>query len=756
MIRHARQLQKHLSRRPDTEHEQAIVRLIIAALILGYLSILEFGGGHQEWLYQSMLVILGETVLAIALVVSVCIDDKVSAPRRLIGMVGDYVTVGAMMTLGGSSLAPLYVIYLWVTIGNGLRYGQQYLVASTGIAAASFLLVIQYSSYWQGNAPLAWGLLLGIVAIPVYLMKLLKALTSARDEARRADAAKTRFLATMSHEFRTPLNGIVSASELLSVTDLNSEQRESAEILQASAKSLLGLVEDVLDIARIEAGKVRQRVDDFSLAGLLRSVELVLRPLADKRRLAFTVDIDRDIPDRLHGDEDHLRQIIMNLASNALKFTEEGSVRIAVSGIGETRGDSVLVHIAVKDTGIGIPQSAQARIFEAFEQVDQGHSRRYSGSGLGTTIAKSLTELLGGTIGFESTEGQGSHFWLTLRLQIAADQQSRDVESPVVADRASSGSDSLVAQADVADKSGLPTTSGRVRPRLVASVGNPANVVAIDDPFFRHRSLGLGAMKILIADDQPTNLAILCRLLEKAGHRFHQVSSGDEVLGALEHSQYDCVIVDLHMPGCSGVDTIRQARVMESGGRRTPFIVLTADVTAEAVRECEVAGARAFLTKPIVASKLLEVLGDVARENADERRSVLEVARGGSAISLLNNDALTELAKLGLGDDFLRLFITECHVDATRCLNNMEKLFTACNWEGVREQCHALKGVAMNMAALRLVTDVSTMMNLDSTQLAREGRQRIKSLQWCLESTRMALLQSIGGTPEAPLAGSAG
>ncbi|MEO7916324.1 MAG: hybrid sensor histidine kinase/response regulator, partial [Dokdonella sp.] len=201
-------LQQRFTKRPDSEHEQAFVRLIIAVLILSYLSILALTGkGTESSLQSPLFILLCESLVGLGIVVSIALHPGVSGPRRLLGMVADYLTLGALMVLGGASLAPLYVIYLWVTIGNGLRYGVQYLKASVAMAAASYFVVIQFTPYWSENRPLAWGLLLGLVAVPAYLTSLLTALTTARDEARRADAAKTRFLATMSHEFRTPLNG---------------------------------------------------------------------------------------------------------------------------------------------------------------------------------------------------------------------------------------------------------------------------------------------------------------------------------------------------------------------------------------------------------------------------------------------------------------------------------------------------------------------------------------------------------------------
>ena len=227
------------------------------------------------------------------------------------------------------------------------------------------------------------------------------------------------------------------------------------------------------------------------------------------------------------------------------------------------------LRFTVTDTGIGIPVSVQARLFEAFEQADVSLSRRYGGTGLGTTIAKALTEAMGGSIGFESAEQRGSSFWVDIPFDVV-DAMPAAVVPAWIEDQNPHGAE---------------------------------NIIAFSDPFLRHRAR-VRSLQILVADDHEANRMVVQRLLQKAGHRVVCVNGGEEVLDALEIADYDTVIVDLHMPGISGLDLLKQLRIMEAGGgRRTPVMVLSADVTPDAISRCEQAGARAFLAKPIVATQ---------------------------------------------------------------------------------------------------------------------------------------------------------
>jgi two-component system sensor histidine kinase RpfC len=323
----------------------------------------------------------------------------------------------AMFSFGETG-APFYMIYLWITLANGFRYGAGYLLATLGVCVVSFALVLAFSEFWTVHRTLGIGLMVGLIAVSLYVRRLVTQLFDALGRAEAANQAKRRFVSVISHELRTPLNAIIGMADLLRDTALTREQADMLQTLRGSSRVMLGLVEEVLDFSKIESGKLILEKIDFDLHALVNSTCRMLGAQASSKGLEVVVSIMPEVPPALRGDPHHVRQIIINLVGNAIKFTERGSVTVHVSAVEESEA-AVRLKFSIRDTGIGISPEAQARIFESFTQADQSTTRRFGGTGLGTTIAKQLTELMGGRIGLESAVGLGSTFW----FEIAFDKQ---------------------------------------------------------------------------------------------------------------------------------------------------------------------------------------------------------------------------------------------------------------------------------------------------------------------------------------------
>ena len=726
-----------LENRPDTEHKQVLVRIAITALFCAYLGWHVGDDSSSPQLFAVWLILLGELLLSLLLLAAILHNPGISHVRRWIGMVADYAAIGAVMTLQGETASPLYSGYLWVTIGNGLRFGNRYLYYATALSTLSFLVMMQITPYWQHSPYLSWGLLAGAAAVPLYFASLLKALTKAIADARRANEAKSRFLANMSHELRTPLNGILAMAELLAASKLQKDQRESADMIQTSAQTLLLLIDEVLDISAIEAGKMRRHDQDFDLTELLSRVYRMLMPQAQSKGLDLHVDTDIRVPGQLHGDINHLTQILLNLLQNAVKFTQQGSVTLQVRELSRD-SERICLLISVRDTGIGIPEEARVRIFKPFEQVDSGRDRRFGGSGLGTTIAKSLTELMGGTIGVEPNPGGGTHFWVELPFKFCAQQSKSETEKALQGPERSTSSKG-------------PAVAEGAKP--VGQIGDgSANVIDFEDPFLRHR-LRVRSMKIVVADDQPANRIVLQRLLERAGHTTVFAEDGERVLDILSQSAPDLVFMDLHMPGLSGVDVIRQARVMQAGqSARTPIIVLSADATVESMKEAKRAGAFLYMTKPISLPKLLDTLSNVASEVVqpvaasvgDSSDAAGALDEGGKAVDGAAS-VLEELAGMGLGEQFIREFVEQCLRDISRCMIQLQQAGANADYDGMREAAHAMRGVAENIGAIRLVERCRAVMRIDSIQLAKQASQLTRDLDSLVEQSAREIHAQLPG-----------
>ncbi|HEV2558225.1 MAG TPA: ATP-binding protein [Microvirga sp.] len=394
------------------------------------------------------------------------------------------------------------------------------------------------------------------------LQEAQEAAEAAKAKAEAANQAKTDFLATMSHEMRTPLNSIIGFTDLvLDGTDLRPEQRHHVQLIQTASSALLTVVNDVLDFSKIEAGQIQLDEQAFSLAAMIDNSVSLLHDAAHAKGIDLRVASDADLPALVIGDEPRLRQVVLNLLNNAIKFTEVGQVVLKVESIGlkhGSDGDVACLRFVVVDTGIGISADNLARMFDRFAQADSSISRRFGGTGLGLAISKHLVEMMGGQIRVQSEPGVGSTFWFTVDLRVAAETDLR-----------------------VALPQDLP---GDVSPA-----------------------------RILVVDDIAVNRQLVSSILGKAGHSLAFAADGQEAVAAVRAERFDLVFMDIQMPVMDGIEATRRIRALPGPASSTPIVALTANVYAEQIRMFKDAGMDGHVGKPFRREEILSAVAK-ARE----------------------------------------------------------------------------------------------------------------------------------------------
>jgi len=399
----------------DSEPEQAKLRSSIALILVIYICLPWYADEQfaETITSYASFIILSWTALGLILLAAIAINPVPSQIRRIFGAILDMGSLSILFYYAGAEVVPLFLLYLWVILGNGFRFGLSNLYISQGIAIIGFSIVVLWGEYWQEHRSFGVSLLLMLCLLPLYAAFLIKKLQAAIQTAKQANEAKSRFLANMSHELRTPLNGVIGVGDLLRETKLNYEQKELVNTMHNSANTLLELIENVLDIAKIEAGKILIESKDFDLHGLVNAVIYMLSPMGVKKDLTISCTFDPETPFALKGDQQHLRQILINLVNNAIKFTEKGSVILSIRMVGGTES-TPRIRFDITDTGIGIAEEAIDRIFDNFTQADVSTSRSFGGTGLGTAISKELVELMDGEIGVFSKVDEGTTFWFEI------------------------------------------------------------------------------------------------------------------------------------------------------------------------------------------------------------------------------------------------------------------------------------------------------------------------------------------------------
>lgn len=837
-------LYARLASRADSEHEQAAIRVVIVAILSLYVMLHareETQGGTEEVLLVA--VGGGYSTLSLVILAAIIVRPAPSPARRVFAMIADFAALSSFMHLGGEATAPFYAVYLWIALGNGFRYGLPYLAASVGMAAVGFSAVIMTTEFWLRQWQLALGLLAALVILPAYAATLIRKLTEAKAQAEAASLAKTRFLAGVSHELRTPLNAIIGTSDLMSGTPLDSEQREMVHTVKMAGTTLLALIDDILDVSRIEANRTVINNMDFDLHAALADVLAIFRPSAGERRLRLAAQIDATVPWRLHGDAKHFRQILTNLIGNALKFTQEGAILVRA----EPGAGGGGVRILVADTGIGIPAHLHERIFERFARADEDVNRRFGGTGLGLAISRSLAELGGGTLAVVSEPGRGSTFRLEMPYAPArhpealpatlprrvlllsgdgglvddvrgrlspygvaiisadgveaatalmgdadparplvvmvdgrSDGEAADAVSPALALAAGRSGATLYLRLREAAAGPAPGAPAAARAAAEADVladlpwPAPEEVLvgvlhaaacfapgAVEAPMdeaavtneeaVRERR---GSLRILVAEDNPVNRRVTARLLERAGFQAVLVESGEDALDALGQEDFDAVLLDINMPGLSGLDVVKLYRMGAMDQPRTPIIALSADATVETKEAALAAGIDIYLTKPVEPRRLIATIEASVAARADRRPPQSEVGRvaaegrppegetAGDAgePEVLNGRSLAALnAFSGPDEDFALAILDDFIGNSETLLVQIREAVGAVDALAFRAAVHALRGTAGNVGADAMRHFCQELQGMSQERLRVHGKDYVARLDWELDRLREAV-----------------
>jgi two-component system, sensor histidine kinase RpfC len=761
-----------------------------------------------------------------------------------------------LLGLTGETSAILVFVYTWVAVGHGFRFGLRYLRVAWTVSLVLFVCVYVLSAavkgFWYAH-PLVWlGAFFWVAAPTLYVAQLLKQklvavqaaeesrvraeraqadadrerVERARAEAERARAeaeaaseAKSEFLATMSHEMRTPLTGVVGAAEMLAASQLQNRERQLVDWLLASSRQLRSLIDNLLDLRKIEAGKIVLEQAPFDLHVLMNRVATLFEPEAKRAHLRFTKSISVDTPYMLVGDDIRIQQVLINLVANALKFTNRGFVRMSVCAL-ESTDQSVVLRFEIRDTGIGITPDHAGRIFDRFAQANPTIHRQYGGSGLGTTICKHLVELMGGSIDFDSQSGQGTTFWFSVPLSrqpaeayedatvsvrdvhllfssgsalrnawIAKVAQERGLQLSVFASASEaldaaqqrSRDNQCILVVDAEDPAAprrevpaLARTSGTTLPCVLmrsgvdeaeafdagyVSVISPHNarllvralrsVLARASPLqsfvnaTEHEAREESGLNVLVAEDSQISQQILAMILQAGGHEVVVVNDGDSVIETFRGASFDVLILDMHMPGRSGLEVVRTIRQLETEEqcRPVPIIMLTAAANVDLRDRSIEAGVDLFLTKPVDPRTLLgsvqQVAGDRSKTSANA--ALIEEARP----PYIDGVLLRDMAGLAPDSDFLETLARKFARDAGQLIDELETAKVRQDSDQFCVLVHALKGTAMMAGAVRLRDSAEVVERIGQANIGDISAELIGDLKATLAVTNDQLARFV-------------
>ena len=696
-----------------------------------------------------------------------------------------------------------------MTISNGFRFGLASIVAASALSTAGFIAVIAATPFWQAQPRLTAGLLAALLFLPCYASLLIARLQNARRQAESASRAKTLFLASVSHELRTPLHAIVGIGELLTTTPLSAEQASMVSTIGTSAETLLGLTETLLRTSSIEAGQVDVALAPFDLSRLLAEVQGMVAAQARAKGLRLNGFITARTPLRWRGDARHLRQILLNLCGNAIKFTGEGSVTIAADSVPAPGGEAIRLRLEVADTGIGIAPETRERIFEVFTQADATVLDRYGGSGLGLAIVARLVRCMGGEVGIEGGPEAGSTVWVSVDVHLDTEEMIEDAPSPGVTVVASNP-----ARAEaLARRAGRAGVGAEIAPRVETLGDDPPRIVLVDasdsdlaaaiervpgkhavigvwprDPgtlpgrILRGRiatliqengsasewrnALRIAAarlpapsvstravdaapapLRVLVADDNRVNRMVMAKLLDHAGHIAILASDGDEALEVLAGESVDVALLDVNMPVLNGIETAQSYGFIPlSTERRIPLIGVTADPSPATSQRCLDAGMAACLVKPVRLEALLRAL----EQSVSGQGPAAAPAPCAAQPAPVDQQVLAELTALG-GRAFVEDVLHGFVADAERIIATLERAAIAGDAIRFRAEAHALCSSAADVGAVAIRALCEPWQHISPSTLEDAGSTLVKRLHHEWRRTCTDLRQAANAVQLSPI-----
>lgn len=744
-------------------------------------------------------------------------------------LVADLGVLSLCMHLDGPGNAALFPVYLWVIQGNGFRLGIRPLFIAMTVAFIGFAIVIPSTPYWRSQPALSLSLLASIVALPVYSSTLIRKLSRARLQAEEANRAKSMFLAAISHGLRTPLNAILGSVSLVEDTPLNQEQHSLFDAMRIGTQTLLTLIGSILDFSRVEARLMPVTHEPLDLAALLVEIHDLVAIQARMKSLQLSIHVASDVPLRILGDRKHLLEVLLNLASNAVKFTETGGICMQVELAGPDPGGRRL-RFEVSDTGIGVAPEALERIFDVFSQADPSILDRFGGTGLGLAISRQLVTLMGGSIGVDSRLGQGSSFWFTIGLteapasELAPSEAGAAVllcDDPALVETLNAalraqgltvrhaagvqgvlnpptgkpngeilflyrrdpngdlpGDCALLSRLDplaaiprilLSHASTPPLPMAMLKRHFITALSLPLHGAALAHacqlgmaarPGALHTQnrpalkpaggetggeTGVAAfpavasvrpggrrLHVLVADDNDINRRVVCKILERSGHRVALVEDGIQALDAMEAEPFDLVLMDVNMPGMNGLEATRMFRLGMPPSPRLPILALTADATAEMQRKCLEAGMDGCITKPVTPARLIAAIDEQmgAGPVPAQDHGVTLIAdhpRFPSTIPALDPAVLAELRALG-GTTFVDELMEGFIADARGLIGRIDAAVDAQDMTAFRFELHALCSGAANIGATSLREGAASR-NVTQSNLGTTGRVLVHQLR---------------------------